>query len=328
MRLSSMGDVILAASLFDFFLDHWPGVEIHFATSRRYAGLFRDDPRLASTVAIDDGDSLVSVSHKPFDFIADLQNNKRSRRLVQRYFPSVPVGRFHRPHVRRLLLLLTRIDLYPADNSVVKDYAKAADPCFIWPAGLFPARLHFNGDGKSAKQVLFGNAAAERRTLALIPFSAWKNKQWGREQFAGVGTHFAAKGWNIAVMAGPNDVKEAEELAGQIGSNAAVSARTLYETGCLLGACDLALGVDTGLSHLARACNVRTGIVYGPTTRHFGFYPHGLPEYRIFEGQAFCRPCHPHGGDICLRMDRLCMKSVAAKSVISGLEELFAGKAP
>ena len=97
---------------------------------------------------------------------------------------------------------------------------------------------------------------------------------------------------------------------------------SLYECGCFLTHCSLALGNDTGLSHLARACGVKTGVLFGPTTRHFGFYPYGDPAFRIFEEPLVCRPCHAHGGNICLRMSRRCMRGISYKRVIRELDEL------
>jgi heptosyltransferase-2 len=87
----------------------------------------------------------------------------------------------------------------------------------------------------------------------------------------------------------------------------------------------LALGNDTGLVHLARACGVKTGVIFGPTARQFGFYPYGEPPFAVFEQNLACRPCHAHGGNVCLRLNRACTRSIGFKQVIRGLEELFHG---
>jgi heptosyltransferase-2 len=78
------------------------------------------------------------------------------------------------------------------------------------------------------------------------------------------------------------------------------------------------------LSHLARACGVKTGIIFGPTTRHFGFYPYGEPPFAIFETDLKCRPCHAHGGNLCLRGGKQCMRRIQPDEVIKGLMELSA----
>jgi ADP-heptose:LPS heptosyltransferase len=54
LRLSSMGDCILAAPLFSFLHARRPGASITFVTGAEYQGLFSDDPRLSAVVGIDD----------------------------------------------------------------------------------------------------------------------------------------------------------------------------------------------------------------------------------------------------------------------------------
>ena len=54
VRLSSMGDVILATALFSFLRKQYPTASLTFLTGSDYAGLFRDDPRLSEVAAIHD----------------------------------------------------------------------------------------------------------------------------------------------------------------------------------------------------------------------------------------------------------------------------------
>ena len=139
-----------------------------------------------------------------------------------------------------------------------------------------------------------------------------------------VGKHFIKKGWNVVLFGGPEDTAQATALKNEIGDSTISFAGSLnlYEIGCFLKKCTLALGGDTGLSHLARAAGVKTGIIYGATTCHFGFFPHGEPPYKIFQSNRFCRPCHAHGGNFCWRMSRPCLSSIAVDEVIGGMEKL------
>ena len=126
-------------------------------------------------------------------------------------------------------------------------------------------------------------------------------------------------------MGSRSEADRAERMRKQIGGRCVSFAgkRSLYECGCLLKKFSLALGNDSGLAHLARACGVRTGIIYGPTTSHFGFFPYGNPPFTVFEVPLFCRPCHAHGGTVCLRLDHRCMRRIDSQQVIHGLEELI-----
>jgi heptosyltransferase II len=327
VRLSSMGDVILAAPVFSFLAARYPDAAVTLLTDSDYTGFFADDPRLAGTVGINKTESTIppDIAASPWDRIIDLQNSARSRRLVRSLATGSKVGRFEKFHWRRLALLLLRCDGYDPALHVAARYVRAAggDP---HSGAVAPPRLFFR-EGACAKtrELLYQHTGGILRpAIALFPFSAWKNKEWPEAHFINVGQYFLAKGWNVAVFGGPADAVRARRMKESIGSRCVsfADALSLYECGCMLTNFALALGNDTGLSHLARACGVKTGVLYGPTTRHFGFYPYGSPAFRVFEEPLACRPCHAHGGNVCLRTSRRCLRGISYKQVIRELEEL------
>jgi heptosyltransferase II len=330
LRLTSMGDCILASAVFPYLKSRYPGAEVTFVTSSDFAPLFKDDPRLSSVAGIDGRSSVLpaEITAQEWDFAADLQNNGQSRALLGQVRTRSPVGLFDKQHWRRFLLLVLRLDRYDHSLHVAARYLQAigGDPrreeiprpeLFFKEARVAQARAAF------AARV----GAGKRPCLALFPFSAWKNKEWPAEHFGNVGRHFGKSGWDVAVLGGPEDAARSEELRGRIGGRCVsfAGALSLYECGCLLKSVDLALGNDTGLSHLARACGVRTGILFGPTTRQFGFYPYSGPPFMVFEEKCFCRPCHAHGGNVCVRLDRRCLRHIGHEKVINGMEKLFNG---
>jgi heptosyltransferase-2 len=323
IRLSSMGDVILATPLFSFLKKQYPEASITFITGSDYAGLFADDPRLSEALGLDSAapempPHLVSST---WDMVVDCQNNSRSRALVKSIRTICVPEFFNKLHWQRFMLLFLRCSRYDPARHVAARYIHAAggDPSM---GEVPPPRLFFREAGcLRARAILGGNGSP---ALAVFPFSAWKNKEWPEAYFTAVGRHFIDKGWNVAIIGGPSDADRARQMKERIGGRCVSLAGevSLYEYGCLLKSFTLALGNDTGLSHLARACGVKTGILFGPTTRHFGFFPYGEPSFRIFEKRLFCRPCHAHGGNFCVRLNRPCMKRIAAEQVISGLEKL------
>jgi len=128
-----------------------------------------------------------------------------------------------------------------------------------------------------------------RPLIAILPFSAWKNKEWSRDSFCTVGRYFLAKGWDVAIFGGPEDRQTAIDMQMKIGQRckALAGQLSLYECACILKQASLAVGNDTGLSHLARACEVKTGMIFGSTTFHFGFFPFGDPPFKVFQTEYF-----------------------------------------
>jgi ADP-heptose:LPS heptosyltransferase len=220
LRLSSMGDCILAAPLFSFIKKRWPAAEVSFVTDSRYAGFWIDDPRLSSVAGID-GHTLAlpeAVAAQEWDLVVDLQNNRRSRGLLAQFRTKSGSGLFDKQHLQRFLLLVFRMNFYDAARHVAARYIEAAggNP---QAAGLPAPELFFKEE--NCKRIRAETGARfgldKGPCLALFPFSAWKNKEWPAEYFESVGRHFCAKGWNVCIIGGPQDVPAAEAMRERIG---------------------------------------------------------------------------------------------------------------
>jgi heptosyltransferase-2 len=327
IRLSSMGDVILATSVFPYLKAENPDSNIWFVTQKKYAELFSADTRLARVIAIEQGrehEAAGELYSVVWDRIIDLQNSRKSLFLRKGLLSKQPTAVFRKLHARRMALLLAGINLYKQGDHVIARYAQAAGYSpkngFSFPS----ARIILDEKKCEAVQQAAPGSAMVRPMIALFPFSAWKNKEWPAANYAFVGRYFSVKGWSVVIAGGPKDAAAAEALKRRIGGQGISTAGllSLYETACLVSRCRLALGNDTGLCHLARACGVKTGVIYGPTTSHFGFFPYGDPPYCVFEARQFCRPCHAHGGNVCYTGSRQCLKRIRPETVIKGLEAL------
>lgn len=320
-----MGDVILVSALFSALKKENPHSEITFLTDSQYVELFRDDSRLSSVLGLEkktDSKLNPDFLKTQWDLVVDLQRNRRSRKLLSLLKNKRKVGVFSKQYLKRVILLVTRVGLYSDKDRIVCRYIRAAGIKKLNKES-HKCEMFFDSQISDNIQSLFKTKGIIRPLIALFPFAAWKNKVWSEENFVDVGRFFHVKGWDVCIMGGPQEREKGEKLAQLIGQRcfSLAGKMTLYECGCFLKECSLALGNDTGLSHLARACGIKTGIIYGATTRHWGFYPHGEPPFTVFESNCFCRPCHAHGGNYCL-IDRVCLKKISSEKVIKGLMNL------
>ncbi len=326
IRFSSIGDVILATPVFDYLRKIHSNSQITFLTDKNYVELFSDDPRLNCILGLQKSDHIDQLSfiNEHWDLVVDLQNNRRSNIIIDQIKTKQQTGTFQKLHFQRLLLLLTRINLYPRDSGVIPRYLQAAGLKSSTTNINKSIKLYFNSSKFTNYNKLVQSDAIIRPTIALFPFSAWKNKEWPADYFMTVGKYFISKGWNVVIFGSKSEQKQAEQLRLRIGEKAISLAGklSLYECGCVLSNCTITLGNDSGLSHLARACGVKSAIVYGPTTHHFGFFPTDNPPFKILEAPIICRPCHPHGGNICFRFNHECMKKIEPEIVIRELLKL------
>jgi heptosyltransferase II len=327
IRFTSMGDVILATSLFSYLKDVYPAAQLYFLTDKSYAGLFEDDSRLSLVIASEkkNENDIGIIYGIQWDMVIDLQNNRRSRRIRQRVHSKAKPSIFKKNLKNRALLLIARIDLYDPADYVAKRYIDAARPEKKITVDIPSPRIFIDDKkGSGVCDSLFREKLI-RPLLAMMPFSAWKNKEWIRHYYQEVGRYFLAQGWDVLILGGPDDHQAAIDLKSAIGSRCMELAGrlSLYECACVFKRCSLAVGNDTGLSHMARACGIKTGVIFGSTTFHFGFFPFGDPPFKIFQSDCFCRPCHPHGGNVCFLKNRSCLQRIKPDTVIRGLEELL-----
>jgi ADP-heptose:LPS heptosyltransferase len=330
IRLSSMGDVILVTPLLSYLQDRYHGAAVTLVTGAPYASLFAGDPRCFQTIALPhDAHSLPgALAEGTWDLVVDLQNSPRSRQIVSSLRSVVRAVFFDKLHRCRWALLLLRQDTYGPSPGIAARYIRTVSGALL-PEPVPSPRLFFSEEARANALSSFNELAGGivRPSIALFPFSAWKNKEWPRDCFIGVGRYYGARGWNVAIFGGPEDTARADAFKEHIGQRCiSLAGRlSLHECGALLSHFTLALGNDTGLSHLARAAGIKVGMLFGPTTRHFGFYPGGDPPFAVFETPLCCRPCHAHGGNVCLRMNRRCLRSIGYKKVIAGLDTLSQG---
>ena len=197
LRLSSMGDVILATPLFSVLRTRHPSADLTFVTGAAYADLLADDPRLTATEGVTETDRQLSARllDMEWDMVVDLQNSGRSRALLEAVHAKSGVRTFDKLHGKRFALLAFRKDTFDPEAHVVQRYLQASGEESRMD-DLPPARLFFN-DGSCRRvrqQFLKETEGSGRPTIALFPFSAWRNKELARRPFRRRGTAFPETG--------------------------------------------------------------------------------------------------------------------------------------
>ena len=106
--------------------------------------------------------------------------------------------------------------------------------------------------------------ASESRPLLVIhPGSGGRAKRWSRAGFGEIARRFARRGQGVAILLGPAEEAEAGEWR-RLGIRVIVGL-DLVAVAALLATCDVYLGNDSGVSHLAGAVGARGVALFGPT---------------------------------------------------------------
>jgi heptosyltransferase-3 len=117
----------------------------------------------------------------------------------------------------------------------------------------------------SAPSELLPNGAGA--LVVLHPGSGSRRKNWPAERFAALGARLREQSSaRLIVLAGQADESVLEAFAKKATFPYSVLLdRPLIELAAVLAACDLYVGNDSGISHLAGLCRAPTVAVFGPT---------------------------------------------------------------
>ncbi|MBI4914523.1 MAG: glycosyltransferase family 9 protein [Acidobacteria bacterium] len=176
---------------------------------------------------------------------ADLRLASRGRGAALLGLATFPVDRArHQRH--DLDAALARLELPPADDA--------------------PTRLPIPDELRRRGEARRRELTPAPRAVALFPAShGMPAKRWPAERFAAVGRAVAARGAGVLVVVGPGEEALGQAVAAATGSRLVAGELTLDEVAALLAACAVAVGNDSGLTHLAAVAGCPTVALFGPT---------------------------------------------------------------
>lgn len=111
-------------------------------------------------------------------------------------------------------------------------------------------------------------AGADRnRTAVLHPGSGSKAKCWPLENHLELARALRARNWHVVFLVGPTEMEwfSTPEMDRLDRSAPIYRNEDLRNVASILGAADLFVGQDSGMSHLAAALGARTRAIFGPT---------------------------------------------------------------
>jgi heptosyltransferase-1 len=132
------------------------------------------------------------------------------------------------------------------------------------------------------------------RRAVLLTATSRDDKLWGEDRWIAVARHLAERGLRPVLPSGNTvERQRAERIAGAAEGSLAAPPLSLAELAALLGQAELAVGVDTGLIHLAAALSVPTIAIYAASDPALtGVY--GTRRFRNLGGPG----CAPAAEDV------------------------------
>lgn len=325
MRLSALGDVILTLPALAYVKEYYPNIKRTYLTRAPYAALLAQlDPELELLRYPEDMDARVTLwrwlEQHSVTGVIDLHASLRTRFWLwglpsRRSIPVVHVDSepfLRRRHLKRWpwrCLPAPTHQALPVRQRVLETTQRALR-CWLKssPSGDTPVQTLYRKNGK----VEYGLSPTCVR-IALLPGAHHATKAWPIRHWQTLGQQLEAEGLEVIWLGSVQEQSLLHACSRGQGRAVAGDLPTLWPQ---LANCQLAVGNDSGLTHLSEALDVPVVMLRGPTVGAFGFSPH-LPASQVAELPLSCRPCSLHGAAVCPLTHRACLENLEPSDVFS-----------
>ena len=333
IRLSAIGDVVMASGLLPALRSRWPDAHIAWLVEPAAAGLLESNPLVDEVIRLPRPQwrelrakrrylTMLRemrafgrlLRRERFDLALDAQGLLKSG--IWAWFSRAPerIGIASREGSQRLM---TRV-LQPArnDRRMSSEYRFLAEALETAPES-FRLSLEVGADDHAQAQAALADAGINGPYAVLCPFTTRPQKHWFEERWVEVIDRIENElGLHPIILGGPGDREAAARIAAATRAPVTDFAGrlSLAASAALVTGASLLIGVDTGLSHMGTARRLPTVVLFGSTRPYLET---DNPRTEILYEPLFCSPCrrHPicHGEFSCMRLHKVDQVLAAAR---------------
>ena len=326
LRLSSLGDVVLALPAAHALRRAFPGARLAFWTFEEYADLVRADPALDHVRVLEPDarriEDVVAMSAEleDCDLIVDLHASLRTRVLTFRQ--KARVLRIDTRRLQRARWVHARWTRPRPLPHALERYAATVRPLGAEVEG--PPRVTVDAAAETWAREWLAAWQPGAPPVALCPGAAHATKRWPERHWLALADALAAAGRPMLWFGTARERAELPLLAERAtaGPHARWVAEPLARVAALLSACAVAVTGDTGLMHLAAARGVRVVAMFGSTVPELGFSPAG-EGHQVLCRREPCQPCTLHGRPRCPLGHFRCMEALDPDGVRAALARVL-----
>lgn len=312
IRLSSLGDIILTTPVIRALKSKYPHLKIDFLVKESFVETVNHNKHLETVYTYEkDIDRLLTVN---YDFVLDLQNNRRSRIIVKKI--KAPVQRFKKPQLKKFLLVNLKINLFKTIVPISKRYAENIEGIEVES----PPELFTDAHVLTLPEIFVNG----NRTIGICPGSKHYTKMWPEDYYKNLAQMLLDVGFNVVIFGGNSDIETGARISADVaGVINLTNENRLLETVQLMKHCDAVVCNDSGMMHTATAAGIKVLAIFGSTVREFGFAPFSDKAVVVENKNLACRPCSHIGKNSCPNGHFRCMLDLTPEVVFEELKNLL-----
>ena len=316
IRFSSLGDILLTTPFLRVLQKKIPSAKIDFLVKASFIDAIKLNPNINEVFAWQTEGELeklvANLKTKKYDFVLDLQNNFRSKRVVSKLGIDSLV--FKKPNIRKFLLVQLKLNFLKDKKQIPEKYIEVVPELELDDLGL---ELFLPENIKPKYQ-------SKKNIIGLAPGAFHYTKRWPIEYYSDLGNKLTEDGFEIVIFGGKSDIEICNDLQKRItGSIDLSNDNQLYSTAADMKNCKLIVCNDSGLMHTAISVGVPVVSIFGSTVKEFGFTPFGVENLIIENNNLSCRPCSHIGKSTCSKKHFKCMNELTAEMVYKEIENFM-----
>jgi heptosyltransferase-1 len=202
----------------------------------------------------------------------------------------------------------------PDASRIGSEYLQLAQSLNL-PCDDFPMHIEITEDDYLFADKIINKESIRDNYVIFCPFTTRPQKHWAAEHWRQLADLIQQNyGYRALVLGGPQDQSKAHDLCQHTQLLSLAGTTRLRQAYALISRAKFAVGVDTGLTHMAIAANIPTLALFGSTRPYLD-----TPGYqtKIIYKHLPCSPCRRnpscHG-----RFD--CMTSITAHEVMQAIK--------
>lgn len=330
VKLSAMGDVVLATASLKAIREKFPTAKIYCLVGRNSAILLQKCPHINGVIPFDldkrkDLGYILSVGRGlrkyQFDQFIDFQNNRVSHWLALLSWPRESYGYDNGKWgwwlTDKIKNDVTAIGPVEHQFRVLKMLGIPLNKNAT--LGLWPSDMDF----EHVQNLLDSEWLGHGKNIVGINLSAsekWPTKNWPVEHMARLCDLLAAENLRVVLTGEQKDKTLAKQLMNLTKSKPVnfTGKTNILQLAALIKKCRVYLTPDSAPMHLAAAMGVPFVALFGPTdaVRH-------LPPSKRFSMLRRDLPCAPCYGTTCKITTHACMRDISPEEVFGKVKELI-----
>ncbi len=336
VRLSAIGDIVMASPLAQALRNTWPAARISWLVQPEFRDLLTNHPAVDDVITWDRNEwrtlwkqkqlgqlrSAVRIfkrdlKSRQFDLAIDAQGLIKSATMVRWSGARKKVG-LRSPEFSHLMLNKT-VSRGHDKTRISSEYLALANALNL-RTGDFRLSLATSVSDKHAAMAIAQRHDLGNDFAVLCPFTTRPQKHWIEERWSQLADALHDRyGW-VSVLVGGVDDRDAANGIAEGAKNNVISLAgetSLMQSAAMIEAGQLVVGVDTGVGHMGIALNTPTVMLFGST---LPYVDTGTSNATVLHHMMPCAPCNRRptcgGAYTCMKLITVEQIMWAAKKVL------------